>query len=686
MNSTVIDKSCEPLLKLENLRTQFLIGDDVANAVDGLSISLLRGEALGVVGESGSGKSVTALSITRLLSGRHRLSGKVMFAGRDVLAMNEIELRAMRGADISMIFQDPMTSLNPVMKISAQLIEGMKSHGRFTEGEARARALELLERMGIASPERVMSGYAHELSGGMRQRVMLAIGFANKPQLIIADEPTTALDVTVQAQILELLRQVSTESGTAVLLISHDLGVIANVCSRIVVMYGGEVVEEGASQDLLTNPKHPYTQALLNAAPHLDSVADADKHLPSIGGMPPDILDMPKGCRFAARCAYRIPDCDVHPELMLVGPARLSRCWITQQGKVLERTHSAPASTTAAAITPFTRAPDSGVTPLLEVAGLVKHFDVRSEDFFGRTRKFRAVDGVNFVVHPGEMVGLVGESGCGKSTVARLLTRIQAPTAGSIRFAGTEIAHANAKQLKPMRSRIQMIFQDPYASLNPRMTISQILQEPIRFHRLAANESAVRLQVAALMDKVGLSAKSLNKFPHEFSGGQRQRIGIARALAVKPEMIIADEPIAALDVNIQAQIINLLIDLQKEMGLTCLFIAHDLAVVRHICDRILVMYLGVIVESGRSFDLFARPLHPYTRSLISAIPVHDKRQARPDRILLKGEPASSMHPPSGCRFHTRCPHAQAMCRESVPTMREVLPGRFTACHYALELQ
>jgi peptide/nickel transport system ATP-binding protein len=490
--------------------------------------------------------------------------------------------------------------------------------------------------------------------------------------------------VTVQAQILDLLKEVSRESGTAVVLISHDLGVIANVCTRVAVMYGGEVVEEGLTQDVMTDPRHPYTRALLDAAPHIDSRPSADKHLPSIGGMPPDILNMPTGCRFAERCTFRIDRCSRHPELLPVGTGRLSRCWVTQDGGTLVRALPAAVAADAAAGA-AAGAPAPPPAPVLQVQGLVKHFDVRGTELLSRRRKFRAVDGVDFTVGRGEMVGLVGESGCGKSTVARLLTRLHTPTAGSIRFEGTEIAQADAAALRPIRRRIQMIFQDPYASLNPRMTVAQILREPMLFHGLARDGAEADRQVAALLDKVGLPLRSGIKYPHEFSGGQRQRIGIARALAVQPEVIIADEPIAALDVNIQAQIINLLLDLQAEMHLTCLFIAHDLAVVRHISDRILVMYLGVIVESGRSFDLFARPLHPYTRSLISAIPVHDLTHARPPRIALRGEVASSLNPPSGCRFHTRCPHVQPLCREVVPPMKELLPGRHAACHFALEL-
>ncbi len=677
------------LLELRELRTRFTIGDDVANAVDGLSISVRAGEAVGIVGESGSGKSVTALSITRLLGGRHTLSGQVLFGGRDVLAMDEAELRAMRGGDISMIFQDPMTSLNPVMKISAQLIEGMKSHGRFSQREARQRALDLLKRMGISSPERVMAGHAHQLSGGMRQRVMLAIGFANKPQLIIADEPTTALDVTVQAQILDLLKEVSRESGTAVLLISHDLGVIANVCSRIVVMYGGEVVEEGASQDLLTNPQHPYTWALLNAAPHLDSASSADKHLPSIGGMPPDILNMPPGCRFADRCPFRIDICDTHPDLLPVGPARLSRCWVTQQGTVLTRPDKGAAVAVASAAAPVREQPRvvEAVEPLLQAIGLVKHFDVRSDDFFGRHaqvqggRRRRLLDRARRARRLGRRIGLRKVDGGPAADAHPHADRRRDPLRGPRHRPLRRCGAAAGAKAHPDDLPGPVCVAEPAhdGGADPSRA------DPVPRHRRRPVPRPT-VRSSALLDKVGLSPKSLRKFPHEFSGGQRQRIGIARALAVKPELIIADEPIAALDVNIQAQIINLLLDLQQEMGLTCLFIAHDLAVVRHISDRILVMYLGVIVESGRSFELFANPLHPYTKSLISAIPVHDLTHARPDRIRPLGEPASSMNPPSGCRFHTRCPHAQPVCRERVPEMREVLPGRHAACHFALELQ
>jgi peptide/nickel transport system ATP-binding protein len=672
-----------PLLELQSLSTSFVVGGREATAVDGVSLSIRPGEALGIVGESGSGKSVTALSVLRLLGGVNRLSGRLVFDGRDVLTMDKSELRSFRGGDVSMVFQDPMTSLNPVLRIGRQLIEGMLAHGRYGKVDARNRAKSLLQRMGIASPERVMSAYPHELSGGMRQRVMLAIGFANAPRLIIADEPTTALDVTVQAQILELLREVSRESGTAVVLISHDLGVIANVCSRVAVMYGGEIVEEGPTPEVLTKPLHPYTAALLQAAPHIDSDPGADRHLPSIGGIPPNILHLPAGCRFAERCVHRRLVCDRHPELVELSSAHHARCWVAQEGQGFASLRSTAVVATQTA-SPVSRARQDAPV-LLQVRGLMKHFEVRNDDLLGKRRTFRAVDGVSFDIRRGELVGLVGESGCGKSTVARLLTRLHTPTSGSIRYEGNEIAQLHPAELRPMRRRLQMIFQDPYASLNPRMTVGQILQEPLLVHGLARNRSEARGQVEDLLDQVGLPALSAVKYPHEFSGGQRQRIGIARALAVQPEMIIADEPIAALDVNIQAQIINLLLDLHAQRSLTCLFIAHDLAVVRHISDRILVMYLGVIVESGRSAELFARPLHPYTRALISAIPSHNPHAPARERIRLTGEPSSALNPPSGCRFHTRCPHAQELCRQSVPTLREVLPGRFAACHFALEL-
>jgi peptide/nickel transport system ATP-binding protein len=671
-----------PALEVLDLRTQFFTDDGVVKAVDGVSFSVAAGEAIGIVGESGSGKSVTALSLMRLLEEPSRIvGGSIRFQGKDVLEASPEELRQLRGDRMAMVFQDPMTSLNPVIKIAKQLIETMVVHGKYSEKDAAARAVNLLGRMGVSAPERAVNSYPHQFSGGMRQRVMLALGMSNEPALLIADEPTTALDVTIQAQILDLLRELNRDFGTAIVLISHDLGVIARVCTRTIVMYGGEVVEEGLTEDLLRDPRHPYTWALINAVPRIDETTSGDRRLTTIEGQPPDPLNMPTGCRFAPRCPFRVAKCEEHPDLDEVLPGRKARCWVTQGGQTLELNRRVATEATSQRV-----APSTDGAPVLKVRGLVKHFALPKSGFFQPQRVVHAVDDVNFDVFRGETVGLVGESGCGKSTVARLITRIHTPDAGEISFDGQDIAQATPKQIRPLRRRMQMVSQDPYASLNPRMTVGQILAEPLRFHRLTSSKAETEERVQDLLATVGLNPKYSERFPHEFSGGQRQRISIARALAVKPDFIVADEPISALDVNIQAQIINLMLDLQDQFGLTYLFIAHDLAVVRHISDRVVVLYLGKVMEIAPAGAVFDRPLHPYTRYLISAVPIPDAAVERGrTHLKLEGELPSAVDPPSGCRFRTRCPLARDICAAETPPLKEHAAGQFAACHFAGQL-
>jgi peptide/nickel transport system ATP-binding protein len=664
-----------PILRVRELRTWFMTDAGPIRAVDGVSFDLYAGETLGIVGESGSGKSVCAKSIMRLLDAPARIvGGSITFRGRDLATLDKEAMREVRGREIAMVFQDPMSSLNPVLRIARQLVEAMTAHGRFGRAAARTRAIDLLRRMGVSAPERAVMLYPHQFSGGMRQRVMLAMGFSNEPALLIADEPTTALDVTIQAQILDLLRALNADLGTAVILISHDLGVISNLCSRVLVMYAGEVVEEGAPEALLTDPRHPYTWALLHAAPRIDAEAE-NRRLVTIEGQPPDPRAWPAGCRFRARCPFAVAQCAEHPELLPVGEHRTARCWVTQEGGSLhppQRTHAVVAASVAPA----------GPAPLLEVSGVSKHFLLPREELFSPHRVLRAVDGVDLQVMRGETVGLVGESGCGKSTLARLVTRLHEPTAGRIVFDGSDITHATQGELRPLRRRMQMIFQDPYGSLNPRMSVGKILTGPLELHGIVANAAAARRRALELLDLVGLAPESVARFPHEFSGGQRQRISIARALAVGSEFIVADEPISALDVNIQAQIINLMVELQERLGLTYLFIAHDLAVVRHVCDRIVVLYLGRVMEVARAATLFARPLHPYTRTLISAAPAPDPRVERARRhVPLRGELPSAISPPSGCRFRTRCPIAESRCTVEEPLLTPGADGQFVACHF-----
>jgi peptide/nickel transport system ATP-binding protein len=676
-NACLEEKSeIKPVLEVKNLQTHFFTNAGTVRAVDGVSFKVSPGETVGIVGESGSGKSVTALSIMQLLQQPSRVvGGEILFRGKDILKMAPKELRKLRGADIAMVFQDPMTSLNPVLRIAQQLEETMVVHG-FTKEVAAKRAVSILGRMGITAPERAVTNFPHQFSGGMRQRVVMAIGMSNEPALLLADEPTTALDVTIQAQILDLMKELNKDFGTAIVLISHDLGVIAGICERVIVMYAGEVVEEGPTENVLANPRHPYTWALMNAVPRIDSDIN-NRHLPSIEGMPPDPLAQPNGCRFSPRCPFKKDACNEHPELFEMGQGRTSRCWAAKDGDQFSRPklHAVVKDPVIEEV--------KKVEPLIRIEKLVKHFPI-SGGMFGKPRVVHAVDGIDLSIFPGEVVGVVGESGCGKSSLGRTILRLYKPDSGKIIFKQQDIAEATDAQIRPLRHQMQMIFQDPYASLNPRMTIGQTLGEPLLFHRLTNNKIDTRNKVEELLGMVGMSKNAVDRYPHEFSGGQRQRVAIARAIALSPDFIVADEPISALDVNIQAQIINLMIDLRASLNLTYLFIAHDLAVVRHISDRVVVLHLGKVAEVAPAKELFDNPMHPYTRYLISAIPVPDVAIERNRaRVILSGEAASTIAPPTGCRFRTRCPIAKPICTEIEPQPMEHRPGHIVACHFAV---
>ena len=657
----------QPVLEVKDLHTVFMTDRGPIHAVDGVSFKVGPGETLGIVGESGSGKSVTALSLMRLLEEPARIvGGSITFQGRDVLAMSRSQLADWRGDRAAMVFQDPMTGLNPVIRILRQVTEHIVSHGRMPKAAAKKRGIELLRRMGVAAPERAAASFPHEFSGGMRQRVMMAIGVANDPALLIADEPTTALDVTIQAQILDLLRGLNADFGTAIVLISHDLGVIGTVCRRVAVMYAGEVVEEAITDDVLSDPRHPYSWALVNAVPRLDAPTGA--RLTSIEGTPPDPLNPPQGCRFEPRCPFKVARCATdHPPLMDVAPGRRARCWVTADGRSLPRP-TLPAAAEA-------EQPRMAEAPLLEARGVEKHFALPRSSFLKPPATVHAVNGVDIALHRRESLGIVGESGCGKSTLARLLTRLHEPTGGSVFFEGQDITHASAAAMRSLRPRLQMVFQDPYASLNPRMTVGDALAEPLTAHGRVGSRKAANERVRELLSTVGLKPAFASRYPHEFSGGQRQRISIARALALEPSVVVADEPVSALDVNVQAQVLNLMLDLRQRLGLSYLFIAHDLAVVRAFCDRVAVMYLGRVVEEGPADDVLSRPLHPYTVALTSAIPEPGRQ-----RVILAGEPPSTLRLPRGCAFAARCPVARAEC-EAPPPLAEVAPGRKVACHF-----
>jgi peptide/nickel transport system ATP-binding protein len=669
-----------PLLEVQDLHVRFATSRGTVYAVDGISYAVNRGEVVAIVGESGCGKSVSSLAIMRLLP---RATGKVtqgriLFEGRDLLALPDEDMRAIRGRDIAMIFQEPMTSLNPVLTIGQQIMEPVLIHLKASEAQARERALELLKLVGITDGERRLEHYPHQLSGGMRQRVMIAIGLACNPKLIIADEPTTALDVTIQAQILELMKDLSRRLNIALIIITHNLGVVARYADRVNVMYAARIVEQGTADDVFLKPAHPYTIGLMRSVPRLD--LPRGQRLETIEGLPPDLRTPPAICRFAERCPFRVAACEQDVALVEVAPDRRAAC--LRAGDIL----AGKLIPAAARLGTLAAARTESEAPLLVVEDLRKHFDVRSAgaSFLSTTKAtVKAVDGISFSIDAGETLGLVGESGCGKTTVGRTILKLEEPSGGRIVLDGIDITHRGQRDMRDIRRMIQVIFQDPYSSLNPRMTIGEIIGEPLSVYRLVPDRKAQGERVAELLAQVGLFSYMAERYPHQLSGGQRQRVGIARALALEPKFIVCDEPVSALDVSIQGQIINLLEDLQARLGLTYLFIAHDLAVVRHISDRIAVMYLGHIVELAERDELYARPLHPYTQALLDAAPVPDPQveRARAPRAL-KGEIPSPLTPPAGCVFHTRCPIAGEECRRDVPPIRELAPRHAVACHKA----
>ena len=663
-------EAARPLLQVSGLTVEFRTGGTWQPGVEDVGFDVSAGETLGLVGESGCGKTVSSLAVMGLIpaaNGRTG-SGEVLLAGRDLLQLEAEELRQVRGDQISMVFQEPMTSLNPSFTVGDQIALAVRSHRRVSKAEGKERAAEVLDRVGIPDARRRLGDYPHTFSGGMRQRAMIAMALACGPRLLIADEPTTALDVTVQAQILDLLRSLRDETGMAMLFVTHDLGVVADICDRVAVMYAGQIVETAPTEELFARPQHPYTERLLASMPQR---AAPGRRLPAIPGRVPAAGHMPDGCRFRNRCSWAQPACGEPIPLVATGTQRSVRC--VRHGELALGGGSVEPEATEAP-----RA--AGGEPLLQVEGLRKEFPVTA-GLLRRVRgRVKAVDGIDLAVAAGETVGLVGESGSGKSTVARLVLRLVDPTGGRIVVNGRELAGAGGRDLREARADMQMVFQDPYSSLDPRMSIGRSVGEPLEIHRgLKGAERDER--VGSLLQLVGIGPHLVGRFPHEFSGGQRQRIAIARALAVEPKLLVCDEPVSSLDVSTQSQIINLLADLQSELGLAYLFIAHDLSVVRHISHRIAVMYMGRIVETGPAEEVYRRPVHPYTEALLSAIPVADPVvQRRRERVVLRGEMPSPLDPPSGCRFRTRCPYAMDICREVDPAPFRTTGGSTTWCH------
>ncbi|KAB1915760.1 ABC transporter ATP-binding protein [Micromonospora sp. AMSO31t] len=675
----------QPLLELRDLDTDIALRRGTVHALDGVSLQVMPGETLGVVGESGSGKTMTALSIMGLLPPGGRVSGgQILFEGRDLRSLPADEVRRIRGVRMGMVFQDPLTSLNPTMRIGAQVGEPLRVHERVGRAEARERTIEILRRVGMPRPERIVDNYPHELSGGMRQRVAIAMALVCSPRLLIADEPTTALDVTTQRQILELIDDLREEFGMAVVLVTHDLGVIAGRADRVAVMYAGRVVETAATTELFRSPRHRYTEALMEALPE-SAIRESGEHarLYSIPGLPPDLSRPLTGCRFAPRCRHATDDCRTTEVTLSAGGHQHACLHPVPAGPAAPVNLPAPVRVEAV---PDPARPAAGpgepaAGPVLSVRDLVKNYTAHGRGLLRRTAgQVSAVAGVSFDVGPGETFGLVGESGCGKSTVGRLAVGLEQPTAGQIMLDGTDIAGLAGRERRRMHRQVQLMFQDSYAAMNPRMRVDAILAEPLDIQKVGGTAER-RARIATLLDQVGLSRRVLERYPHEFSGGQLQRIGLARSLALQPRLIVGDEPVSALDVSIQAQVLNLMRDLQRELGLAYVFISHDLSVVDYMADRIGVMYLGKLVEVGPARDVVRAARHPYTQALIDAVPtVTPNAAAARDGMTIRGELPSALNPPTGCRFRTRCPLAQDICETEPPLAGD---AHQVACHFPL---
>jgi oligopeptide/dipeptide ABC transporter ATP-binding protein len=744
-----------PVLDIQDLSTHIKLTSSVVQAVGNIDLHVEAGETLGIVGESGCGKSMTGLSIMGLLPpGGSIVGGSIKLNDRELVGLKDEEIRRIRGNEIAMIFQDPLTSLDPTKTLGYQVGEPVRLHRGASKQEALDRAVEVLSLVGLPRPKERLGDYPHQLSGGLRQRVMIAMALACEPKLLIADEPTTALDVTIQAQILALLRDLKDRLGMAMLLITHDMGVIAGHADRVNVMYAGRVVETAEAATLFDHMHHPYTQALLASIPQLDQ--DMRKALHAIPGLPPDLAHPPQGCRFAARCPRATDKCRtdepplagktfdhrfacwhpvngplalamigvggpdaastglVAPDAVSVNEAEAgdkvglvadtplpgaSEAALGTQEPTQEPADSEPLVVVAAGLevtadgrlevterkVEVAAANGDGVPPLLELRNLVKEFPITSGAILQRkVASVKAVSDVSFAVPAGTTFGLVGESGCGKTTIGKLIVALEKPNSGAISLNGEDVSKLRRGDLRRKRRDLQLMFQDPQSSLDPRMRVGTIIAEPLAVQHLGSKR-AQRDRVFELLSEVGLPRNAVERYPHEFSGGQRQRIGLARALTVNPRLIVADEPVSALDVSIRAQVLNLMKRLQASHGLTYIVISHDLAVVKYMADRIGVMYLGKLVELGSGQDIYERAAHPYTAGLLATIPVPNPTKERAKTgAAIKGELPSPVNPPSGCRFRTRCQFAQERCAAEEPPLRSFGPGHLAACHFPLQ--
>lgn len=645
-----------PLLSIQGLKTQFNPSHEIIKAVDGISLDIAQGEAVALVGESGCGKSVSALSVLRLLPNNAQITeGKVLYRGSDLLRVTEQEMRAVRGLRISMIFQDPMSSLNPVMSIGDQIAEAILAHKKQSSGELKQRVVKLIKQVGIPDSEQRYDAFPHQLSGGMRQRVMIAIALANEPELLIADEPTTALDVTIQSQILQLLKDLQRQMGMSLWIITHDLGIVSDIADKVAVMYAGQLVEVASRDAFFKNPLHPYSQRLFNAVPTMEKRHES---LVTLSGSVPKLSRTFTGCRFAERCDYKVPDC------IETGAIKWKRISGTQQVRCI-KLNDVDGIEKPSQVRKNDHLVNSNHI-VLKVNQLKVHFPIKKGLLKRKVGHVKAVDDVSFDLLAGSTTALVGESGCGKTTLGKALLQLLPISSGEVHYQGENLSGLSETAFQSYRKQLQIIFQDPFSSMNPRMLVGDILEEGIRTLKPELNEADITQQCNALLKRVGLNSDVRLRYPHEFSGGQRQRLCIARALAVNPSILVCDEPTSALDVSVQAQVLNLLKELQHEQGLSYLFITHDLSVVAYLADNVAVMYLGRIVEYGSVDEVLNHPAHPYTRALIEAVPTwNDPKEKKV--IKLSDDMPSPANPPSGCHFHTRCEHVMAECRKKTPT-------------------